>query len=86
VAHQRPDSRWGAEAESWIYEAGTHQRADDAFFVQPDEATARAVFEEIGDWIWQSRFEPLMRRGQEFRVWLGDVKELFSSSSDFSII
>ena len=32
-----------------------------SFFDQSDEASAKAVFEEIGDWIWQERFEPLMR-------------------------
>ena len=36
------------------------------FFDQPDEASAKTVFEEIGDWIWQSHFKPLMAWYQRF--------------------
>jgi transposase len=32
-----------------------------SFFDQPDEASAKAVFEEIGEWIWQEHFKPLMK-------------------------
>jgi transposase len=32
-----------------------------SFFDQPDEAAAKKVFEEVGDWIFQSGFKPLMK-------------------------
>jgi len=47
------------------------------FFDQPDEAAAKAVFEEIGDWIWQSRFEPLMRWYKNFEAGWGTLKNYF---------
>lgn len=31
------------------------------FFDQPGENAARQVWEEVGEWIWQAGFEPLMR-------------------------
>jgi transposase len=31
------------------------------FFDQPDEISARHVFDEVGDWIYQCGFRPLMR-------------------------
>lgn len=31
------------------------------FFNSTDEATAKKIFEEVGDWIFQMRFEPLMK-------------------------
>lgn len=31
------------------------------FFDEQDEQTAKAIFEEIGDWIFQAGFQPLMR-------------------------
>jgi len=32
-----------------------------SFFDEPDEESAKRVFEEVGDWSFQSRFQPLMR-------------------------
>ncbi len=37
-----------------------------SFFDQPDEVAAKKVFDEIGDWIWQSGFKPLMSWHKEF--------------------
>ena len=31
------------------------------FFYAPDEASAKNIFEEVGDWIFQMGFKPLMR-------------------------
>lgn len=31
------------------------------FFDQPTEAEAKEVFEELGAWIWQAQFKPLMK-------------------------
>lgn len=31
------------------------------FFYEPDEASAKKVFEEVGDWIFQMGFKPLMK-------------------------
>lgn len=31
------------------------------FFYAPDEVHARKIFDEVGDWIFQLRFEPLMK-------------------------
>lgn len=31
------------------------------FFEQPDEASAKAVFDQVGEWIWQAGFMPLMK-------------------------
>jgi transposase len=31
------------------------------FFDQPDEVSAKTVFDEVGEWIWQAGFTPLMK-------------------------
>jgi transposase len=31
------------------------------FFNEPDELSAKTVFTEIGDWIWQADFKPLKK-------------------------
>ncbi len=47
------------------------------FFDQSDEAQAKRVFEEIGDWIWQCRFKPLMKWYQNFEKGWETMKNYF---------
>lgn len=37
-----------------------------SFFDQPDAKTAKSTFEEVGEWIWQRRFKPLMAWYERF--------------------
>jgi transposase len=48
-----------------------------SFFDQQNEADAKAIFEEIGDWIWQCRFTPLMKWYQNFEEGWATVKNYF---------
>lgn len=48
-----------------------------SFFDQPDEAAAKAIFEEIGDWIWQCRFTPLMGWYSRFEKGWETIKNYF---------
>jgi transposase len=48
-----------------------------SFFDQPDEASAKAVFEDIGDWIFQECFRPLMRWYNNFESGWDTVKNYF---------
>jgi transposase len=48
-----------------------------SFFDQPDEASAKQVFEEIGDWIWQCRFTPLMDWHKKFEKGWDTIKNYF---------
>lgn len=47
------------------------------FFDEPSEASAKTIFEEMGDWIWQERFEPLMRWYNNFEKGWETVKNYF---------
>lgn len=47
------------------------------FFDQPDEASALTVFEEVGDWIWQAGFLPLMAWHQNLRTGWETLKNYF---------
>ncbi len=47
------------------------------FFDQPDEAAAKTVFEEIGDWIFQAGFIPLMRWIQRLEKGWDTLKNYF---------
>jgi transposase len=49
-----------------------------SFFDQPDEAAAKVVFEEIGDWIFQECFHPLMRWYNNFEKGWETVKNYFT--------
>ena len=46
-------------------------------FDQPDEASAKIIFEEIGDWIWQSGFKPLMAWYKEFEGGWRTIRNYF---------
>jgi transposase len=48
-----------------------------SFFDQPDEHHAKKIFEEIGDWIWQSGFRPLMEWHRKFEAGWDTVKNYF---------
>ena len=37
-----------------------------SFFDQQDEAEAKRIFEESGEWIWHAGFRPLMRWYRQF--------------------
>jgi len=44
-----------------------------SFFDQPDAKTAKSTLEEVGEWIWQRRFKPLMAWYERFESkWLID--------------
>lgn len=47
------------------------------FFDQPDEVAAKTVFEEIGDWIFQAGFGPLMRWIQRLEKGWETLKNYF---------
>jgi transposase len=49
-----------------------------SFFDQPNETAARAVFEELGDWIFQECFRPLMRWYNNFEKGWETVKNYFT--------
>jgi transposase len=48
-----------------------------SFFLEPDEKAAKKVFEEIGEWIWQAGFQPLMKWHKEFERGWDIVKNYF---------
>jgi transposase len=48
-----------------------------SFFDQPSESSAKQVFEEIGEWIWQMGFEPLKRWYNNFEAGWETVKNYF---------
>lgn len=56
------------------------------FFDQPSENDAKHVFEELGDWIWQAQFRPLMKWYNSFeRGWKTVVNYFkFKTSSALS--
>ena len=47
------------------------------FFDQPTEQDAALIFEEIGDWIWQCHFTPLMAWHKKFEKGWATVKNWF---------
>ena len=47
------------------------------FFLEPDEASARQVFMDVGDWIWQAGFAPLMRWYNEIEKGWDTLKNYF---------
>lgn len=47
------------------------------FFDQQDETEAKKIFDEIGDWIWQCRFTPLMQWYSRFEQGWDTVKNYF---------
>jgi transposase len=47
------------------------------FFDSQTEAEAKVIFDQIGDWIWQCRFTPLMRWYQNFEAGWETVKNYF---------
>lgn len=47
------------------------------FFEQQTEEEAFKIFEEIGDWIWQCRFTPLMKWYKEFELNWNQIKNYF---------
>lgn len=48
-----------------------------SFFDQPDEASAREVFEQVGDWIFQAGFLPLMKWYKNIRNGWETLKNYF---------
>lgn len=48
-----------------------------SFFDQQDEAEAKEIFEQIGDWIWQCRFTPLMKWYSNFEKGWDTIKNYF---------
>ena len=46
-------------------------------FYQPDEASAKSIFEEIGDWIWQCGFTPLKKWHSNFEKGWQTFKNYF---------
>jgi transposase len=48
-----------------------------SFFDQPEESEAKRIFEEIGDWIWQAGFSPLMSWYRQFESGWKTVKNFF---------
>jgi transposase len=48
-----------------------------SFFDQPDEGAARTIFDELGDWIWQAGFKPLMDWYKRFEGIWSTVKNYF---------
>ncbi len=48
-----------------------------SFFDCQDEKEAQEIFEQIGDWIWQCHFEPLMRWHKSFERGWDTVKNYF---------
>ena len=47
------------------------------FFDQQDEDSARAIFEELGEWIWQAHFKPLMDWYRKFEGGWQTIKNYF---------
>jgi transposase len=56
-----------------------------SFFDQPTEDAAKAVFEEIGDWIWQSEFTPLQKWYKNFEKGWDTVKNYFTFKTSSSL-
>jgi transposase len=48
-----------------------------SFFDAVDETAAKLIFDEIGDWIWQSGFKPLMAWHKNFEAGWSTVKNYF---------
>jgi transposase len=48
------------------------------FFDEPSEEKAKEVFEQIGDWIWQMRFTPLMKWHRNFEAGWQTVANYFT--------
>jgi transposase len=48
------------------------------FFDQPSADVAKAVFEEIGEWIWQMGFQPLMRWHRQLEGGWDTLKNYFT--------
>lgn len=48
-----------------------------SFFDSSTEQEAKAIFDQIGDWIWQCRFTPLMRWYSQFEKGWDTVKNYF---------
>jgi transposase len=48
-----------------------------SFFDCQTEAEAKTIFEQLGDWIWQCRFTPLMRWYENFEQGWDTVKNYF---------
>jgi transposase len=48
-----------------------------SFFDQPNVDEAKKIFEEIGDWIWQSGFTPLMAWHKKFEAGWETIKNYF---------
>ena len=48
------------------------------FFDEPDETSAAKVFDEIGDWIFQAGFQPLMRWFRNLEAGWNTLKNYFT--------
>lgn len=55
------------------------------FFDQPSEEQARAVFDQLGDWIWQAGFKPLMKWHDIFEKGWNTAKNYFKFKTSSSL-